>query len=134
MTATIFARKFLAATIALAMLTTTAMAGVRVIDGDTIAIDDVTIRLLGVDTPETFRSRCPNEHALGLAAKRRLGELLDAGPVTYVAQGKDRYQRTLATVHADGIDVGARLIEEKLALPSTPGAGLKARRLAAWCN
>ena len=36
------------------------------VDGDTIAIKRERIRLLGIDTPETFRPRCENELILGL--------------------------------------------------------------------
>lgn len=52
---------------------------VIIVDGDTLKVDGVTIRLLGIDTPETYRSRCEAELVLGLKAKERLRQLVDAG-------------------------------------------------------
>ena len=110
-----------------------AIGPVLLVDGDTIKIDGVTIRLLDIDTPETYRSRCEAELILGLKAKQRLRELLDSGPVTFKATGHDRYRRTLAKVYAGRIDVGKRLLSEGHALPYAPGAEAKARRQATWC-
>ena len=49
-----------------------AVAATIVMDGDTIDIDGVRIRIVQIDTPETFRRRCENELALSLKAKERL--------------------------------------------------------------
>ena len=119
---------------ALLLLTTTVLADYRVIDGDTVAIDGVSVRLQAIDTPETHRSRCDNERALGLAAKARLIALLDGKTVTYTANGTDRYGRTLGNVYANGVDAGKQLLDEGLALPWRPGPQAKAARLAAWCH
>ena len=111
-----------------------ASAGVILIDGDTIDVDGTRIRVLEIDTPETFRPRCENELVLGLKAKARLRELLDSGPVTFAAKGHDRYGRTLAHVYAGEVDVGRKLLDEGFALPWRPGPIAKAERLAAWCK
>lgn len=107
---------------------------VIIVDGDTIKVSGVTIRLLEIDTPETYRSRCENELVQGLKAKERLRALLDAGPVSYDAHGHDRYGRTLAYVYAGGVDVGAVLLEEGYALPYEPGKAAKLERLQHWCG
>jgi endonuclease YncB( thermonuclease family) len=125
-------RVALATALTLAMLSP-ALAGVRVIDGDTVDIDGMRIRILSIDTPETFRSRCENEYQLGLKAKDRLGELLSSGEVSYTPDGVDRFGRTLATVYAGDLDVGLKLLEEGHALPYVPGPEAKAKRLATWC-
>lgn len=125
-------RVALATALTLAMLSP-ALAGVRVIDGDTVDIDGTRIRILSIDTPETFRSRCENEYQLGLKAKDRLSELLSSGEVSYTPDGVDRFGRTLATVYADDLDVGLKLLEEGHALPYVPGPEAKAKRLATWC-
>ena len=122
----------LAAALTLAMLSP-ALAGVRVIDGDTVDIDGARIRILSIDTPETFRSRCENEYQLGLKAKDRLSELLSGAEVSYTPDGLDRFGRTLATVYAGDLDVGEKLLEEGHALPYVPGPEAKAKRLATWC-
>jgi endonuclease YncB( thermonuclease family) len=107
---------------------------VVIVDGDTVDIDGVRIRLLGIDAPETFRSRCENELVLGLKAKARLRQLLDSGQVSYEPHGHDRYGRTLAHVLAGGIDVGQVLLAEGLALRYEPGFEAKQQRLRAWCG
>ena len=38
---------------------------VAIVDGDTSSVGRERIRLLAIDTPETFRSRCENELVLG---------------------------------------------------------------------
>jgi hypothetical protein len=43
-----------------------------IIDGDTIALGTERIRLLNIDAPESFRSRCERELVMGLKAKERL--------------------------------------------------------------
>jgi endonuclease YncB( thermonuclease family) len=98
-----------------------------------VDIDGTRIRLLDIDPPETFRSRCENELKLGLAAKQRLRELLDSGKVTFKPNGHDVYGRTLAHVFVDGVDVGQKLLDEGYALRWHPGPIDKARRLAVWC-
>ena len=125
-------RVALATALTLAMLSS-AFAGVRVIDGDTVDIDGTRIRILSIDTPETFRSRCENEYQLGLKAKDRLTELLTNAEVSYTPDGVDRFGRTLATVYAGDLDVGKKLLKEGLALPYVPGPEAKAKRLATWC-
>lgn len=125
-------KKLLATVLTLAA-TTPLIAGVQVIDGDTVYIDGVRIRILSIDTPETFRSRCENEYQLGLKAKERLTELLSSGSVSYTPDGVDRFGRTLATVYAGDVDVGKVLLKEGYALPYVSGPEGKAKRLAAWC-
>jgi endonuclease YncB( thermonuclease family) len=85
---------------------------VVLIDGDTLRYDGETIRLVGIDTPESFHSRCKHELVLALAAKERLRQLVDAGPLTVERHGKDRYGRTLARVLVDGSVVGNTLLRE----------------------
>ena len=103
--------KFL--TIALAMLLATAsVAGTIIIDGATIDVDGMRIRIVQIDTPETFRSRSERELVLGLAAKERLRAVLDSGEVTFKTTGVDRYGRTLAHMFAGGVDVGERLLRD----------------------
>ena len=109
-----------------------ASAGVRVVDGDTVDIDGVRVRVLPIDTPETWEPRCAGEAELGLKAKKRLIELLAGVTVTYeidVTAGRDPYRRTLARVYADGKDVGEILMAEGLAVKWAPGAKAKAARL-----
>jgi endonuclease YncB( thermonuclease family) len=125
-------KHLLATALTLATLTP-APAGVLVIDGDTVDIDGTRIRILRIDTPETFRSHCENEYRFGLAAKQRLTELLDKGDVSYTPDGFDRYGRTLARVYTGEVDVGEVLLKEGYAPPYVPGPEAKAKRLATLC-
>jgi hypothetical protein len=52
---------------------------VVVIDGDTIRVAGETFRLVGFDTPETYRARCPAERELGHRATFRLHQLVAGG-------------------------------------------------------
>ncbi|WP_088342610.1 MULTISPECIES: thermonuclease family protein [Rhodomicrobium] len=107
-----------------------ALAAYIVVDGDTIkAPYGVTYRLLGFDTPETHFAKCDAERELGLAAKQRLEELLATSEVKVLESGKrDRYGRTLATVTANGKDVGEILIGEGLARP------YHGKKRDGWCG
>ena len=79
---------------------------IRVIDGDTIEANvdlgfytrkRVTIRLYGIDTPET-RTKDLEEKEKGIAAKERLQDLLSDDKFILVSQGLDKYGRCLADV------------------------------------
>ena len=87
------------------------------VDGDTIKIGDETYRLIGYDTPETYRAECAEEKALGDKATRRLRDLLtDADEATLLVRAeRDRYGRGLAILKIAGQDVGTLLIGEGLA-------------------
>lgn len=50
-------------------------ASIRVIDGDTIELHGQTVRLIGFDTPETWKPGCDFERVLGQQATARLVEL-----------------------------------------------------------
>ncbi len=90
---------------------------IYVIDGDTIDIADVRYRLIGFDTPETYRPECDSERQRGDQATARLRALIDVASevALNVQQNRDKYGRWLATLEIDGRDVGDILIGEGLA-------------------
>ena len=101
----------------------------RIIDGDTIDISGDRIRLVGFDTPETYRSQCTYEKKLGDLATARVRELL-AGPALIelvLLPGRDRYDRLLGRLIVNRIDVGDTLIAEGLARAYDGG------RRQGWC-
>jgi endonuclease YncB( thermonuclease family) len=107
---------------------------VIIVDGDTLKINGITIRLLDIDTPETYKPNCENELVHGLEAKARLRQLIDsAQEIEYTWNGIDRYGRTLAWVYADGVDVGDKLLDEGLALKYSGGWDAKVDRIHHWC-
>ena len=105
-----------------------------IVDGDTFSLAGEKIRLVGIDAPESFNSRCERELVLGLKAKQRLRQLLEEGSIELDRDGKDRYGRTLALVFVDGRDIGAAMIREGFALPYRPGVAAKEARLKNWCG
>jgi endonuclease YncB( thermonuclease family) len=100
---------------------------VRVIDGDTISLNDglPNVRLVGFNAPETGdRARCPAERQLGERAKQRLHDMVDAGALSFreiacsCRPGSDvcNYGRRCGSLFVSGKDVGATLIAEGLAV------------------
>jgi micrococcal nuclease len=70
----------------------------RVIDGDTLQLSTgETVRLIGVDTPETKDPRQPVQH-FGKEATAFTRQLVEGKPVhlEYDQQRRDKYGRSLA--------------------------------------
>ncbi len=94
-----------------------------VVDGDTIRVAGAKIRLLDIDTPETFEAQCAAEAKLGAAATDRLIALLNAGPFSLDPgeRDTDRYGRLLRTAVRGGESIGDILVAEGLARPYAGG-------------
>ena len=90
-----------------------------VVDGDTIYLHHVKIRIAGIDAPETHEFKCPAEKALGDRATRRLRQLVNSGGVSLssIDRDEDVYGRKLRNVAVNGRDVGDVLVSEGLARP-----------------
>lgn len=95
----------------------------RVIDGDTIEVEgqgeQLTVRLLNIDTPET---KDPNEivECLGPEATEELKSLLNEGDqvrLEYDVERKDSYGRTLAGVYEDDVLINAEIARAGLGVP-----------------
>lgn len=102
-------------------------------DGDTCRFRNksgrvVTVRLLGLDTPE-IKGKCEAEKRLAILARNKLVNILEkALRIELKGDGKKgKYGRTLAIVLADGKDVAAVLIAEGLGVPW-------AGRRHKWCE
>ena len=87
----------------------------RVVDGDTIVMTGIgTVRLIGVDTPETVDPRRPVQ-CFGREASAYLRARLDGVDVRleYDTARHDRYRRTLAYVYLrDGTFVNAAIVRD----------------------
>jgi len=97
----------------------------HVVDGDTIHVSidgrSETVRLIGIDTPETKKPDTPVE-CFGPEASARLAELLPPGTPVRLERdidSRDKYRRLLAYVHRepDDLFINAVLIDEGLARP-----------------
>ena len=96
---------------------------VRVIDGDTIELDDGRrVRYIGIDTPETVHPDKDVE-CYGPEATARNRELVEGKTVDLHAgvEESDRNGRLLRYVHVDGRFVNALLVAEGYARASSFG-------------
>jgi micrococcal nuclease len=88
-----------------------------IVDGDTFWFSGQKVRIADINTPEISSPACRRERELGEKAKRRLHQLINAGPIELRKQGRDRdqYGRLLRTVHRNGHSLGDILVAEGLA-------------------
>ncbi|WEZ86218.1 thermonuclease family protein (plasmid) [Rhizobium sp. 32-5/1] len=88
-----------------------------VVDGDTFWFRGEKIRIADIDTPELSPPRCQRERELGLAAKQRLLDILNSGPLSFktTAREEDRFGRKLRIVYRDRHSVGDMLVAKGLA-------------------
>ncbi|MYH91195.1 MAG: hypothetical protein F4128_10510 [Gammaproteobacteria bacterium] len=92
---------------------------IRVVDGDTLDIDGQRWRLAGFDAPESRQTCRDADDAVwncGQAATEALERLVSAGTVSCADSGDDRYGRSVGSCSAGGVDIGAALVREGLAL------------------
>ncbi|MCM2476824.1 thermonuclease family protein [Rhizobium sp. CG5] len=88
-----------------------------VVDGDTFWFRGEKIRIADIDTPELSPPRCERERERGLAAKQRLLDILNSGPLSFkaAARDEDRFGRKLRIVYRERRSVGDILVAEGLA-------------------
>ena len=89
--------------IALALVTSPAMAQVKVRDADTIVVSGTPVRLNGVDAPE-IGTRA------GRDARRWMVNFLSGRSIECDLNGERTYDRWVGVCYADGEDIGAALI------------------------
>lgn len=89
-----------------------------VIDGDTLAINGVHVRLEGIDAPETAQ-RCRRKWvgtwSCGTEAARHLSSLVAERRVTCERLGNDKYGRTLGLCTVDGRDLNREMVQSGFA-------------------
>jgi len=88
-----------------------------VVDGDTFWLRGTKIRIADIDTPELSPPRCERERQRGMAAKQRLLEILNSGPIFLqsTARDEDCFGRKLTVVFLGQRSVGDILIADGLA-------------------
>lgn len=108
----------------------------EVVDGDTIVVEiqgrTETVRLLGIDTPETVHPTKPVE-CFGPEASDRLKTLLPAGTEVRLARDivpRDDYGRLLAHIYRvdDGLFVNADMLRGGYAEPLSIEPNVAAKR------
>ena len=91
----------------------------RIVDGDSLEIAGVSIRMFGIDAPEryqTCRDGGGRDYACGRAAARALAAAVAGRPVTCTAVDHDRYDRDVALCTADGQDLSDMMVRNGHAL------------------
>ena len=85
---------------------------VKIIDGDTIRINDEKIRFSGIDAPELNQICIKNEKKIscGILAKETLIEKIGNKIPKCINEGKDFYKRTLAECFVNGESLSAYLV------------------------
>lgn len=87
----------------------------EIVDGDTLKIGAATIRLQGIDAPES-RQNCTDrqgdEWTCGRSATQALAKLAASTTVHCDPVGKDGYGRTLAFCKAGTVDINRRLVSD----------------------
>ena len=84
----------------------------KVVDGDTIYLNDEKIRFTGIDTPE-LKQTCIKEGFIdpcGLTAKEILIVKIGDNKVECISEGKDRYKRTLAECFVNDESLSSYLV------------------------
>ena len=94
------------------LISYTPLENIQVVDGDTIRAEakgeEIKIRLVEIDAPEI-------NQPFGAQSKNFLNKLLYEKDVTLIAQGEDRYGRTLGEIYANGESANALMIKSGFA-------------------
>ena len=89
----------------------------RVIDGDTLDVGGVRVRLHGIDAPERAQ-RCRVQGRTRLCGRdstRALAGRIGASPVVCEARDRDQYGRVIGICRANGGDLNAWMVAERWA-------------------
>jgi endonuclease YncB( thermonuclease family) len=91
----------------------------RIIDGDTIEVSGIVVRLFGVDAPEKDQPCATAEgvaYGCGMVASSALAVRIGSGAVSCRPRTTDRYHRVVAVCFDDhGDDLGGWLVENAIA-------------------
>lgn len=99
----------------------------NVVDGDTIevtkGVESITVRLIGVDSPEKYTTRTGSVECYGAESSARLEALLSGKEVDLESDPsqelKDKYGRSLFYVFLDGANVNQQMVREGYAYEYT---------------
>ncbi len=92
--------------------------GARAIDGDSLVVGGVEMRLKGIDAPEG-RQTCTREGRswpCGEAARAHLVRLAAAGSLRCTDHGSDQHDRKLATCFAGGQNLNQAMVRDGYAV------------------
>ena len=87
---------------------------IKIIDGDTIHLNNEKIRFTGIDTPELKQTCNRNNEIIycGIQARQLLINKIGKNKVKCVREGKDQYKRTLAECFVNDLSLSKFLVRE----------------------
>ena len=87
---------------------------IKIIDGDTINLNNEKIRFTGIDTPELKQTCNKNNEIVycGVIARQLLIDKIGKNRINCVREGKDQYKRTLAECFVNDISLSKFLVRE----------------------
>ena len=87
---------------------------IKIIDGDTIHLNNEKIRFTGIDTPELKQTCNKNSEIIycGIKAKQLLIDKIGKNKVTCIREGKDQYKRTLAECFVNDLSLSSYLVKK----------------------
>ena len=87
---------------------------IKIIDGDTIHLNNEKIRFTGIDTPELKQTCKKNSEIIycGIEARQLLIDKIGKDKVICVREGKDRYKRILAECFVNDLSLSRFLVRE----------------------
>ena len=102
----------------------------KIVDGDTVYINNYKIRLEGIDAPE-IKQKCKKEklkissiigytfykdYDCGKYSKEKLAVKVNGSKIRCISSTKDRYKRYLAKCFKDGINLNQWMVRSGLAV------------------
>jgi endonuclease YncB( thermonuclease family) len=108
------------------------------IDGDSLTIGGVEMRLKGIDAPEGRQTclRGGGSWACGEEARRHLMRLAAMGRLSCTDHGADQHGRRLATCFADGVNLNEAMVRDGYAVAygayETAEAEARAAKRGLW--
>ena len=87
---------------------------IKIIDGDTIHLNNEKIRFTGIDTPELKQTCSKNNEIIycGIQARQLLIDKIGKNKVNCFSEGKDQYNRTLAECFVNDLSLSRFLVRE----------------------
>ena len=86
----------------------------RAVDGDSLAVSGIEVRLFGIDAPEGRQTcnRGGSEWPCGEAAAGKLRSLVEGKRVTCRGRGRDTYGRVVAVCEAGGLELNRAMVAQ----------------------
>ena len=87
---------------------------IKIIDGDTIHLNNEKIRFTGIDTPELKQTCNKNNEIIycGIEARQLLINKIGKNKVNCVKEGKDQYKRILAECFVNDLSLSRFLVRQ----------------------